>query len=295
MCADIGIPDAVLDSIAPATFANGPELWRGLFPWPTLAGHKYSRGHAVVAGGAEMTGAARLAARAAMRVGAGLVTVAAPPAAHAIYATALEHVIVRAVADADAFAELISDKRRNAVLVGPGGGVGEATRAAALAALGAGKATVLDADAVTAFRDDRAALFAALATRPAVLTPHEGEFARLFDLAGDKLARARAAAAEAGAVVLLKGADTVIAAPDGRAAINRNAPPTLATAGTGDVLAGLILGLLAQGMAPFEAASCAAWLHGAAAERLGPGLVSADLPDALPGVLAALAGRPARG
>ncbi len=292
--ADIGIPDAVLDAIAPPTFANGPELWRADFPWPTLEGHKYSRGHAVVAGGAEMTGAARLAARAAMRAGAGLVTVAAPPAAHAIYATALEHVIVREVAGEAAFADLIADPRKNAVLVGPGAGVGEGTRAAALAALGAGKATVLDADAMTAFQDDRATLFAALAGAPAVLTPHEGEFRRLFDAAGDKLSRARAAAAQCGSVVLLKGADTVIAAPDGRATINRNAPPTLATAGTGDVLAGLILGLLAQGMVPFEAAAAACWLHGDAAERLGPGLVSADLPDALPSVLRALAARPAR-
>ncbi len=291
VCADIGIPDAVLDDIAPSTFANGPELWGDRFPWPRLDDHKYSRGHAVVAGGAEMTGAARLASRAAMRVGAGLVTVAAPPDAHAIYATALEHVIVKSVADADAFQALIADPRRNAVLVGPGAGVAASTRDAVLAALGGGKRTVLDADAVTVFRDDPETLFAALGNAPAVLTPHDGEFVRLFDATGDKLARTRRAAAKCRAVVLLKGADTVIAAPDGRAVINRNAPPTLATAGTGDVLAGLVLGLLAQHVAPFEAACMAAWLHGEAASRFGPGLVSADLPEALPGVLRDLAGR----
>ena len=289
--ADIGIPTAVLAGIAPRTFVNGPELWFDRFPWPKLDDHKYSRGHAVVVGGTEMTGAARLAARGAMRVGAGILTVACAPSVAPIYAAALEGMLVRPVATETEFAKLLDDKRKNAVLVGPGAGVNRITRAIALASLAAGRATVLDADAVTVFADDPAALFAALKGGPALLTPHEGEFARLFDVSGDKLARARAAAARAGAVVLLKGADTVIAAPDGRTVINRNAPPTLATAGSGDVLSGLALGLLAQGMAPFEAGCTAAWLHGEAAHRFGPGLVAGDLPDQLPEVLRGLSAR----
>jgi NAD(P)H-hydrate epimerase len=289
--ADIGIPDSSLDAIAPRTFVNGPELWLDRFPWPKLDDHKYSRGHAVVVGGAEMTGAARLAARGAMRVGAGILTVACAPSVAPIYAAALEGMLVRPVATEPEFTKLLDDRRKNAVLVGPGAGVNRTTRAIALASLAAGRATVLDADAVTVFADNPATLFAALKDAPALLTPHEGEFARLFDVSGDKLTRARAAAARAGATVLLKGADTVIAAPDGRAVVNRNAPPTLATAGSGDVLSGLALGLLAQGMTPFDAACAAAWLHGEAAARFGPGLVASDLPDQLPYVLKALSPR----
>jgi NAD(P)H-hydrate epimerase len=183
---------------------------------------------------------------------------------------------------------LLADARKNAVLLGPGNGVGGETRARTLAALAAGKATVVDADALTSFQDRPTNLFEAV-SGPCVLTPHEGEFGRLFpDLAGGKLSRARAAAAASGAVVLLKGADSVIAAPDGRAAINANAPAALATAGTGDVLAGLIVGLLAQGMPSFEAACAAAWLHGECGAALGPGLIAEDLSEALPGVLARL-------
>ncbi|MCH8037184.1 MAG: NAD(P)H-hydrate dehydratase, partial [Proteobacteria bacterium] len=163
-------------------------------------------------------------------------------------------------------------------------GVGEATRKRVLASLAAGKACVLDADALTSFENQPSELFSAIKS-PCILTPHEGEFARLFTHQGDKPGRAGAAAAESGAVVLLKGADSVIAAPDGRAAINANAPPELATAGTGDVLAGLIVGLLAQGMTSFDAACAAAWLHGETGAALGPGLIAEDLPEALPGVL----------
>ena len=283
--ADIGIPDDVLDEIAPRTHANDPALWIDRFPWPKLSDHKYSRGHVLIAGGGEMTGAARLAARGAARVGAGMVTIASPPEARAIYAADMANLLVRTMASPADFAELLSDARKNAILVGPGAGVSEETREMALAALATGRAVVLDADAITSFADDPPALFAALGAGPAVMTPHEGEFARVFGHTGDKLSRARAAAAEAGAVVLLKGADTVIAAPDGRAAVNANAPPTLATAGSGDVLAGLIVGLLAQGMDPFDAAGAATWLHGAAAAAFGPGLVAEDLPDMLPGQL----------
>ena len=292
--ADIGIPDDVLENIAPCAFANGPELWLDRFPWPRLDDHKYSRGHAVVLGGAEMTGAARLAARGAMRAGAGILTVASAPATVAIYAGALENVLVRPVATPEEFAKLLEDKRKNAVLVGPGAGVNRTTREAALASLAAGRATVLDADAITVFEGDPEGLFTAVSGRNCLLTPHEGEFARLFQTGGDKLARARAAAARSGAAILLKGADTVIAAPDGRAVINRNAPPGLATAGSGDVLSGLALGLLAQGMSAFDAGCAAAWLHGEAGRSFGPGLVASDLPDALPGVLRALLASRAR-
>lgn len=283
--ADIGIPDAVLDEISPATHVNDPALWIGGFPWPGLADHKYSRGHVLIAGGAEMTGAARLAASGAARVGAGMVTIASPSQARSIYASDMPSLLVRTAENAADFGELLADPRRNAVLAGPGAGVSAETREIAVAALSTGRPTVLDADAITSFSDDPATLFAALASGTAVLTPHEGEFSRVFSHGGDKLSRARAAAAQCGAVVLVKGADTVIAAPDGRAVVNANAPPTLATAGSGDVLAGLVVGLLAQGMAPFEAACAAAWLHGAAATAFGPGLVAGDLPDMLPEVL----------
>ena len=299
--ADIGILPAVLDTISPRCQANGPALWRDRFPWPRPEGHKYSRGHAVVVGGGVMTGAGRLAARAAHRMGAGLVSVAAPSSAIAIYAAASDALIMAPCDDAAAFAALIEDRRKNAVLLGPGNGADTATRMRVLAALSAGKACVLDADALTVFADDAGHLCRAIRRRPdmrVVLTPHEGEFARLFSAlaeshAGDKLARARAAAEKSGATVLLKGFDTVIAAPDGRAVINSNAPAELATGGAGDVLAGLIVGLLAQGMTGFDAAAAAAWLHGAAAASFGPGLVADDIIAALPPALRALKTGPA--
>jgi ADP-dependent NAD(P)H-hydrate dehydratase / NAD(P)H-hydrate epimerase len=281
---DIGIPAATLTAISPKTHENDPALWLEAYPWPRLEAHKYSRGHALIAGGAVMTGAARLAARGALRIGAGLVTLAAPEAVWAVYAASLTGVIVRPVADETDFADLLADERRNAVLIGPGAGVSASTRASVVAALAAKRATVLDADALTSFADEPAALFGVIGG-PTVLTPHEGEFRRLFAGAGDKLTRARAAARQSGAVVLLKGADTVIAAPDGRAAINANAPPDLATAGSGDVLSGLIAGLLAQGLDPFRAAAAACWLHGDAASDVGPGLIAEDLVDALPAAL----------
>jgi NAD(P)H-hydrate epimerase len=283
--ADIGIPDAVVDEIRPQAFANDPALWRQRYPWPRASDHKYSRGHAVVVGGTRMTGAGRLAARAAMRVGAGLVTVAAHPDALPIYAAGSAALLTAPVSNAAELAALLTDPRRNAVLVGPGAGVSPMTCELALAALADDRAVVLDADALTVFAPDPETLFAQTRRRPTVLTPHEGEFARLFSARGSKLVRARAAAAESRAVVVLKGPDTVIAAPDGRAAINANAPPELATAGAGDVLAGLVLGLLAQGMEPFAAAAAAAWLHGAAAAGFGPGLIAEDLPEALPAAL----------
>jgi ADP-dependent NAD(P)H-hydrate dehydratase / NAD(P)H-hydrate epimerase len=286
----IGIPGAVLERIDPDTAANEPDWWLGAVPRPGPESHKYSRGHALIAGGAVMTGAARLAARAAARLGAGLVTVAAPEAAFAIYAAALTGVIVLPVAGLDDFQVLLADPRRNAALIGPGAGAGPETRDKSLAILGAGKRTVLDADALTSFSKDPDTLFSAIRS-PCVMTPHAGEFARLFDPTGSKTERARRAARQSGAVILLKGADTVIAAADGRVAINANAPPELATAGSGDVLAGMALGLLAQGMEPFAAAGAAVWVHGAVASRFGPGLVAEDLIETVPTVLNDLAAR----
>lgn len=281
---DIGIPVTVLDEIRPQIRQNSPANWHDRFPFPVPDSNKYTRGHAVIAGGREMTGAARLAARGARRIGAGLVTIATAPEAFAIYAADMPGTLVKPLADPDAFVELLSDERKNAVLVGPGAGVTNGTRRCALAALDGGKATVLDADALTVFADGPEDLFSAIRS-PCVLAPHEGEFRRVFTEEGDKLTRARAAAARSGAVVILKGSDTVIADPDGRAAIDATSPPDLATGGSGDVLAGFILGLLAQGMDAFDAACAGVWVHGAAAADFGPGLIAEDLPAGTPKVL----------
>ncbi len=293
--ADIGIRDTVLKSISPQLSENLPGLWRDALPRPQLQSHKYDRGHAVVAGGAVLTGAARLASYAALRMGAGLVSIAAPPAAANIYRAGPPAIMVRDIADGDAFSALLAEPRVTAALIGPGNGIdggakGE-TANRVLRAL-AMQACVLDADALTVFADQPETLFTALADVPAsVLTPHEGEFSRLFPAVpragggNGKIEMAIAAAAQAGAVVLLKGADTVIAAPDGQAVINTNATPYLATAGSGDVLAGFIVGLMAQGLPAFEAACAGAWFHGACGSAFGPGLIAEDLADQLPRIL----------
>jgi hydroxyethylthiazole kinase-like uncharacterized protein yjeF len=299
--ADIGIKADVLARVRPRATLNDPALWRAQFPLPDAAGHKYSRGHAVVvSGGAVTTGAPRLAARAALRAGAGLVTIASPRDALAIHAAANTAVMVRPVDGAGELTAFLSDRRFNAVVLGPGGGVGQPMREQVLAALDGARAVVLDADALTSFAGDGvSALFAAIARRKdqaTVLTPHEGEFAKLFNSAlkglekSSKLERAMAAADASGATVLLKGADTVVAQPGGRAAINANAPPWLATAGSGDVLAGFVAGLLAQGMPAFEATAAAVWLHGEAANAAGIGMISEDLSEALPGLYRRLLG-----
>lgn len=290
--ADIGTPAGILETIAPSQWENGPLLWSDEFPKPDPEGHKYARGHALVSGGRELTGAARLAAHAALRAGAGLVSIAAHPDALAIYRAGRPSLMVREIVDTTAFVEALADPRMRACLVGPGNGVSEETAARTLAAIASDAGCVIDADAITAFAGEPARLFKAIAqgTGDVVLTPHDGEFARLFpDAAGGahkgKLEAAREAARGSGAVVVLKGADTVVAAPDGRAAINSNAPPDLATAGSGDVLAGFITGLLAQGMSGFGAAAAGVWMHGAAAAHFGPGLIAEDIADALPPVL----------
>ncbi len=302
--ADIGIRDDVLETIRPAAWRNDRPLWSSALRPPADAGHKYGRGHVLVlSGGIEGGGAARLAARAALRAGAGLVTVASPPEALAVHAAALDAVMVRRFEGPAGWDSLLAaDPRRNALVLGPAAGVGEATRRCVASALAAGRHAVLDADALASFAGDAAALSALVAGRPGgagqgvVLTPHDGEFRSLFRGIPEvlepesKLERARAAARLAGAVVLLKGADTVIAAPDGRAAINANGTPWLATAGSGDVLAGIVAGLLAQSVGAFEAAAAGVWLHAEAGSAIGPGLIAEDLPDALRGVLRDLHG-----
>jgi len=281
--ADIGISSSVLEQISPNTFENDPCLWIGDLPRPQDNGNKYSRGHALISGGYPMTGAVRMAARAAARAGAGLTTIAVSSLALPVYAAALTSIMVQPLAVPEDFDCLLDDAHYKAFLIGPGAGTGEETRSRVLAMLETGRPTVLDADALTTFADDPPTLDQAI-TGPCVLTPHDGEFKRLFDPSGDKLTRTRVAARRSGATIILKGSDTVITAPDGRSVINSNAPPTLATAGSGDVLSGIVLGLLAQGMDSFLAASAAVWLHGAAATEFGPGLIAEDLPDLLPGV-----------
>lgn len=285
--ADIGTPESVFEVIKPDTFENDPVLWADALPMLQPDGNKYTRGHALVWGGWPNTGAARMAARAAARVGAGLTTIAVPELALQVYAAALTSIMVSPVARPEDLEHLLADSRYTGLLIGPGAGIGPETRARVLAMLATGRPTVLDADALTVFGNDPLSLDQAI-IGPCVLTPHDGEFHRLFDASDDKLSRARAAARRCGAVIILKGSDTVIAAPDGRAISNANAPPTLATAGAGDVLSGMVLGLLAQGMEPFLAAAAAVWLHGAAATKFGSGLIAEDLPDLLPGVLRSL-------
>jgi NAD(P)H-hydrate epimerase len=285
--ADIGTPESVFEILTPDTYENDPALWAGVLPVLRADGNKYTRGHALVSGGDPITGAARMAARAAARIGAGLTTVAVTDRTWPVYASTLTSVMVQALAAPEEIDQLLCDRRYTALLIGPGAGVGASTRTRVLAMLATGKPTVLDADALTIFQDDHDALDRAI-VGPCVLTPHAGEFNRLFEAGGDKLARTRAAARRCGAIVVLKGSDTVIATPGGVAIINANAPATLATAGSGDVLSGMILGLLAQGMEALPASAAAVWLHGAAARAFGPGLLAEDLPDLLPGVLRGL-------
>jgi len=287
---DIGIPPSVLDAIGPRLWRNAAPLWADALRRHDPGDHKYARGHLTILGGAAATGAARLAAIAARRAGAGLATIAAPRAATAIYRMAEPGNLTVDADDGPSFARLLDDRRRNGFLIGPGSGVNERTRDAVLAVLGAERTVVLDADAVTAFADDRSRLFSAI-RGPVLLTPHEGEFRRLFpDLAADagKVVRVREAARASGATILLKGPDTVIAAPDGRAVINVHAPASLATAGSGDVLAGIAAGLMTRGLSPLAAAAAAAWLHGECGYGFAkPGLIAEDLAGYLPQALAA--------
>ncbi|MCX7305525.1 MAG: NAD(P)H-hydrate dehydratase [Hyphomicrobiales bacterium] len=296
--AGIGIRDDVLTAIAPNCFENTPQLWRSIFPQPSVATHKYARGHVgVLSGGPSSTGAARLSARAAARSGAGAVTLLSPGNALQVNAAHLTSIILRKADAIGEIAQWLGERRPAAMVVGPGlglsGKAGDLVLKLVKASAGVVRHVVLDADALTHLSQKRAAFLKAFRAKGAaevVLTPHEGEYARVFpEFAGDeslsKLDRARKAAALTGSTLILKGPDTVIAAPDGRAAVNANAAPWLATAGSGDVLAGIAAGLLAQGMPTFEAACAAVWLHGEAGSRFGLGLIAEDLPDLLPPLL----------
>ncbi len=319
--AGIGISDAVLDTIRPEATLNGPAMWRRHLALPGLTSHKYSRGHAlVVSGPAHQTGAARLAARGALRGGAGLVTIAAQGDAVAVNAAHLTAIMLAPYAGAEGLAGLLDDKRKTVAVIGPGAGAGEETRRSVEALLTHrnAPAVVLDADALTSFggRFEQLANVIKASVRPAILTPHEGEFSNLFkdqELVFDsdsqleqaglrpvesvsevaplaRIIRARASARLSGAVICLKGPDTIVAMPHGRASIMAEAPAWLATAGSGDVLAGIIAGLLAQQMPVFEACSAAVWMHARAARMFGPGLIAEDIPEKLPAVWAELSG-----
>ncbi len=280
---DIGIPDVVLKKIGSRTFLNAPDLWQPLLPVLPTDTHKYRRGHLLVASGeATHTGAARLAAMAGLRTGAGLVTVASPVSALAVNAAHLTAIMLAPCDTPEELVRIIEERRIRALVIGPAAGVSERTRQMVLKAMEIpGRPVVLDADALTVFREDPDVLFRAVRKHEGnvVLTPHDGEFARLFpEMGGDRLKRARGAAAESGAVILLKGPDCVIADPEGTAVISHNAPPWLATAGSGDVLAGMTGALCAQGMPAFVAACAAVWMHGEAARRAGPAMTAEDLP-----------------
>lgn len=287
LCGDVLVADIGLGSTPAALSENGPDLWLSRFPWPTAASHKHARGRLiVVSGDAWSGGAARLAARAGLRIGAGLVTVYAGPDALATNAAHLEAVMLKPFGNDQELAQAADTA--DAVVIGPSAGIGETTLLNVLALARTGAALVIDADAITVFRDDPDELFSVL-DRDDVLTPHLGEFERLFPgllaASPERITAARRAATTANAVVLLKGPDTVIAAPDGRCAVSVNGSPWLATAGSGDVLAGYIGGLICQGMDSFEAACAATWIHAEAAELHGPGLISEDLPGLTPAVL----------
>lgn len=287
LCGEVVVADIGLGATPSTLVENTPDLWLPRFPWPGATSHKHARGRLIVVSGeAWSTGAARLSARSGLRIGAGLVTIYAQEEALAVNAAHLEAVMLKPYAT-DAELEQAADQA-DAAVIGPAAGVTETTLLNVLALARTGAALVLDADAITVFRDDPDELFSVL-DRDDVLTPHQGEFERLFPgvlkAAPERITAARRAAAKAGAVVLLKGADTVIAAPDGRCAVNLNGSPWLATAGSGDVLAGFIGGLVSQGMDSFEAACAAAWIHAEAADSHGPGLISEDLPGLAPAVL----------
>jgi hydroxyethylthiazole kinase-like uncharacterized protein yjeF len=289
---DIGIPASVLGDVSPQTFLNEPEFWLNYFPRLKPEGHKYDRGHAVVVSGPmESTGAARLAARASLRIGAGLTTVATSKAAFYINAAQLTSIMVAVFDSPPDLADFLhDDPRLNAVLIGPGAGLSPETREHVAAVLASEATVVIDAEGLTSFHEAPHELYGLIKQRPAptILTPHQGEFEQIFpelSNAESKLVQTRRASELSGAVVVFKGPDTIIAAPDGLAAVTESAPPWLATAGTGDVLAGLINGLAAQGMAALDAAVAGVWVHGELARTFGPGMISEDMSELLPALL----------
>jgi len=265
--------------------ANHPDHWQVPFPFPQANDHKYTRGAVLtLGGGVACTGAAKLAATAALRV-CGLSMIAAPEEALGIYASALQSVMAQPFAGHDALLKLAQSKKFSAFLAGPGNGVGRTTKEHVLALLGEEMPMVLDADALTSFAGQLRGLIQAIRA-PTILTPHEGEFSRLFGTIEQRQEAALRAAERAGVTIILKGHRTLIASPDGRLTINEDAPPWLATAGTGDVLAGLAAGLLAHDLPTHEAACMAVWLHSRAAEEAGIGMLAEDLLQAIPMVLA---------
>lgn len=266
------------------SYRNTPEKWLSLLPKIDASSNKYTRGHTLVVGGELLTGASRLSAHAAARIGSGVTTMLVPKIAFTVYASSLTSIMVRYFDDIETFNQSIINTRITSFLIGPGAGVSDDTRMQSLKLLATSLPVVLDADAITAFQNDVRILTNYLHAN-CVLTPHEGEFKRLFNLTEDRMLNAQQAAKDCGAVIVLKGSETIIAAPDGRTIINDNAPPTLATGGSGDVLAGMIAGLIAQGMPAFEASAAAVWMHGEAAKLFGLGLIAEDLPSLLPQVL----------
>jgi NAD(P)H-hydrate epimerase len=277
--AQIGVTDETIAMTGARIFENHPALWASDFPLPSPTFNKYDRGHVFVAGGAERTGAACLAAHAAQKIGAGVVSIACPKESASVYRSYRASLMVDAWGNLEDFKSTLRDPRKNTIVLGPG--LGHDMKEYTDAALSFGKGGVLDADIFTIYKSNPQELFEKISEKY-LLTPHEGEFARLFpDLAGSKVERALAAAKLSKAIVLLKGPDTVIAAPDGTAIINTWAPPTLATAGSGDVLAGFIGGLIAQKMPPFMAAAAASWLHADAAGKYGYGLTAEDIISSL--------------
>lgn len=264
---------------------NDPSIWRNFMPWPGPETHKHARGRlGVVSGRPHQTGAARLAARAGLRAGAGLVRIFCPPDAAAVIVPTIEAVMLTPFASAESLAREVEGM--DAMVIGPAAGLDDATLGNIHVLAQSGAALIIDADGLTIFKGRSSELFAIL-DRDDVLTPHEGEFERLFPglLARGRTEAARQAAQHAQAVIVLKGSETVIASPDGRIRINGNGSPWLATAGSGDVLAGMIGGLVAQRMDSFNAASAAVWMHADAANRFGPGLIAEDLSEQLPAVL----------
>jgi NAD(P)H-hydrate epimerase len=284
--AEVGFGPGDLAAAKPACQLNQPALWAGDYPMPSAINHKYQRGHAVIAGGAVMTGAARLAAHAARRVGIGLLTLAVPPDAWPVYAAGQPGAIVRKCGDLAAFAGIAGEERITALLIGSGLVPDGVTADLVRTGTALGRPTVIDGGGLTAMAGNSGLVQG----RPdIVLTPHEGEFGRLFpDLVArpSKVERALEGARRTGCTLVLKGSDTVVTAPDGASVVAAGAPPTLATAGSGDVLAGVIAGLLGLRMPPFQAAAMGVWLHGQAAEGFGLGLIAEDLPDRLPAALA---------
>ena len=289
--ADIGIDKSIFTSLPPKIHENTPQLWLENFPIPEVQGHKYNRGHAVVVGGEELTGAAKLASFAALRSGAGLVTIASPKESSMVYRSGSPSVMVKDINNLEEFTSIISQKSVTGVLIGPGNGVNKETYDRVLRAITCNPC-VLDADALTVFEQCPNVLFRALKNMSEcnnVITPHEGEFKKLFiKEAESKNSKSKIelaiSASSINAVIVLKGADTIITSPTGLIYINTNSSPYLATAGSGDVLSGIILGLLVQGMIPFEAASAGVWLHGESGRMFGPGLVAEDIAKIIPSI-----------